>query len=127
MSIEILLIDDSRITRKMQSRMIGMLDLPISAMYEACDGLDAFKVLEAHPNIALIVCDLNMPNMDGETFVRELRKGPMAGIDVVILTSDRSVARTEALLDAGARAYITKPATPEILRDVLSQLIIQAA
>ena len=126
MSVEILLVDDSRITRTMQARMIRMLDLPISVIHEASDGLEALVRLDQHPNVALVVCDLNMPNMDGESFVRELQRTGREDLDVVILTSDRSVARTEALLDAGARAYITKPATPELLRDVLSQLLAAA-
>jgi len=126
LSVEILLVDDSRITRTVQARMIRMLDLPIAAIHEASDGLEALLALDEHPGVSLVVCDLNMPNMDGESFVRELQRTDRGDLDVVILTSDRSVARTEALLDAGARAYITKPATPELLRDVLSQLLAAA-
>ena len=124
MTKKILVVDDSKITRRMQKRMIQMLDLSTEVV-EAGDGAEALEVLKGQA-VDLVLCDLNMPNLDGEGFVRALRGGGETKLPVVVVTSDHSVARSERLIQLGATAYLTKPTSPEKLRAVIYPLL-QAA
>ena len=83
---------------------------------EALNGLEALEKLLAAPADLLIV-DVNMPQMDGFTFLKVLRRQdlPMAGTPALVVTTeagpqDRAAART-----AGANFFLVKPLTPEAL------------
>ena len=68
--MEVLVVDDSK-TVRINLRKILLTDN--FKVLEAENGLEALKVLEDNENIQLVVSDLNMPEMDGMTFIREAR------------------------------------------------------
>ena len=90
---------------------------------EACDGKDALNKLTGQ-KIHLVVSDVNMPNMDGITFVKELKKLPNYKFTpVCMLTTEAEQSKMQEGKAAGAKAWIIKPFQPPKLLDVVSKLI----
>lgn len=117
MSYRILVVDDSPVARKVVRRALGMTGLPIGEIAEAGSGIEALAVLGASW-IDLVVCDVHMPEMNGQELVETMAlHESMRDIPVVIVSSDATEARRDALLRAGARDYLQKPLTPERLRE----------
>ena len=74
MAKNVLIVDDSGVMRKMVARNLRQAGLEVGEVYEAGDGQLGLAQLEQHPDVGLILTDWNMPNMDGLTFVKSLRK-----------------------------------------------------
>ncbi len=92
------------------------------ATVEAVDGKDAVGKLDGR-KLNLIVCDVNMPNMDGLSFVRHLRTtGSYKFTPVIMLTTESQDTKKAEGKAAGARAWITKPFQPAQLVDAVNKL-----
>jgi two-component system chemotaxis response regulator CheY len=119
MSLRILVVDDSAIVRTMLRKAISISGEPVGEIREAANGREALGALAAGP-VDLVFTDLNMPHMGGVELVERMRAdGALAGIPVVVVSSERNATTTEALRGKGVRAYVTKPFRPEEVRDVL--------
>jgi two-component system chemotaxis response regulator CheY len=109
----ILIVDDSLTVRQ-------QVDMTLkSAGYQtidACDGKEGLEAVRAHAEIAMVLCDLNMPNMNGIEFL-ETVKGEAAGppVPVVMLTTDGAPDLIARAKRAGAKGWIVKPFQPELL------------
>ncbi len=124
MALNILIVDDSKLTRKAIRRIIGMLDLEVGELFEAGDGVEAIERINGPVKIDLVLADLNMPKMTGIEMIYELRGNEATrSIPVVIVSTESSTTRVEALLADGAADYLHKPFTPEQIRDVLQRTI----
>jgi len=123
--IRVLLVDDSPVMRLYVSRALKMIGLEIT-VYEAENGRDAIgQALRIQPDI--IITDLNMPEMSGEELVRRVHANrQLRGTRVLVLSADRSAGRSDELMEAGATAYLTKPVTPETLKDQLLLVLEKA-
>jgi two-component system chemotaxis response regulator CheY len=121
--LDLLVVDDSPVTRKMVRRAIGLCGIEVSEVQEAGNGAEALEKLAAH-RFDLVLADINMPVMNGVELVERMARDPdLASIPVVIVATPMSQQRVDHLLDTGARAYIAKPFRPEALRDVLAQIL----
>jgi two-component system chemotaxis response regulator CheY len=121
--LQLLVVDDSPVTRKMVRRAIGLCGLEISEVHEAANGAEALERLATTP-VDLVLADVNMPVMNGMEFVKRLAADPaLARIPVVIVATPMSEDRVEEILDAGARAFLTKPFRPESLRDLVVEIL----
>lgn len=91
---------------------------------EAEDGADALSKFNVK-NTDIVFVDWNMPNMSGIDFVRKVRKiGKTEHIPIVMVTSEKTMGKLEEALDqAGANAYVTKPFTVEFLQRKISPLL----
>jgi len=107
-----LVVDDSRITRKVARRMLEALQFAVS---EAADGAEALDACRGTMPEAILL-DWNMPNMDGITFLRQLRKcdGGKAPV-VVFCTTESDLEHITDALTEGASEYIMKPFDRDIL------------
>jgi two-component system chemotaxis response regulator CheY len=124
MAIELLIVDDSPVTRKMVRRALGLCGLEVGAVHEAGDGAEALARLAASPGVDLVLADINMPVMNGVELVERMSKDPgLSRIPVVIVATPISEGKVEKLLDSGARAYLAKPFRPEALRDVVLEIV----
>jgi two-component system chemotaxis response regulator CheY len=122
-ALQLLVVDDSPVTRKMVRRAIGLCGLEISEVHEASNGAEALEKLAGTP-VDLVLADVNMPVMNGMEFVKRLASDPaLARIPVVIVATPMSEDRVEEILDAGARAFLTKPFRPESLRDLVLEIL----
>jgi len=109
--MRIMLIDDSKTMRSIQKNILAQLGF--KEIEEASDGQDAMsKVGAFRPE--LILCDWNMPNMDGITFVKTYR-GQGNKTPIIMVTTESEKTRVVEAIKAGVSNYIVKPFTPEML------------
>ena len=91
---------------------------------EASDGKDAVAKLDGR-KLNLIVCDVNMPNMDGLSFLRHLKTtGSYKFTPVIMLTTESQESKKAEGRAAGARAWITKPFQPSQLVEAVNKLCV---
>jgi len=111
-----LIIDDSRVIRRVAAKIIQDLGFTVEEAENGKKALDACRV--RMPDVALI--DLDMPVMDGMSFLRALRQTP-GGDKVVtmICTADSGAMQIEQALKDGADEYIMKPFDSEIIHSKL--------
>jgi two-component system chemotaxis response regulator CheY len=123
MAFNILLVDDSVTVRSVISKALHLAGVDINLLYQAANGQEALDTLEAEW-IDLVLCDISMPVMDGETLVRKMgENGMINSIPVVIVSSAGSEPRIQRLRDMGVRDYIQKPFTPERIREVVDSVM----
>jgi two-component system chemotaxis response regulator CheY len=123
MGMNVLIVDDSSLTRKAIRRIVDMIGLDIEKVFEAENGVEALKILnEAH--IQLVLADLNMPEMGGIEMIYHMRGNEATrDIPVVIVSTESSTTVIEGLLADGAKDYLHKPFTPEEFREVLTRTV----
>jgi len=118
-SLNVLVVDDSPVMRKMVIRVLGMSGLPIESVHEACQGREALAVLARESRINLGLFDVNMPVLNGEELVIQIRAEPKTALlPVVMVSTEGSVERIDRLKRLGA-AFIRKPFGPEALLDAI--------
>lgn len=123
MAFNILLVDDSVTVRSVISKALHLAGVDINLLYQAGNGQEALEILEAEW-IDLVLCDICMPVMDGETLVaRMVENGMIKSVPVVIVSSAGSEPRIARLRDLGVRDYIQKPFTPERIREVVDNVM----
>ncbi|HTY83616.1 MAG TPA: response regulator [Silvibacterium sp.] len=116
-NIRALIVDDSSVMRKIVERSLRQAGLGIAQIYEAGNGAEALASLADNP-VDLILCDINMPVMDGLEFVKQLSAMESAkGTPVVMITTEGSEGHVVQALSAGARGYIRKPFTPDQVKE----------
>jgi len=117
MSIRALIIDDSSVMRKIVERSLRQAGIDLSAVFHAGYGAEALSLLKESP-VDLILCDINMPVMDGIEFIKQLPAIESAkNVPVVMITTEGSEAHVVQALSCGARGYIRKPFTPEQVKE----------
>ena len=119
----ILIVDDSKTTRAMIQRVIGMIDLPIGQVYEAADGAEGLKRL-AESRIDLVLADLNMPVMDGFEMIDRMRGNEnWRSIPVIVISAQPDPERIDLLKRNGVMGYLPKPFTAEAVRNIVGPLL----
>jgi two-component system chemotaxis response regulator CheY len=120
MTKRILVVDDSCSLRTV-ARMT-LLEQGYEVV-EACDGKEGLKMLDGE-RVHLIISDVNMPTMDGISFLKEIKRHPSYKFTpVIMLTTEVSAAKKQEGRAAGAKAWITKPFDPAILVATVAKLI----
>lgn len=118
MALNVLIVDDSWIMRAMVARTLRLSGIPLGEVYEAGDGR-AGAAMARELRVDLVLTDLNMPVMDGDAMIAELRGDPRtAELPIIVVSSEASDARREHLR-ARNIAFVQKPFTREHLRDVV--------
>jgi len=121
--LDLLVVDDSPVTRKMVRRALSLCGLEVTEVIEAADGAEALEKL-GQRHVDLVLADINMPVMNGIELVERMSRDPeLCTVPVVIVATPMSQDRVEFVLDKGARAYLAKPFRPEALRDVVVQIL----
>lgn len=117
MSIRTLIVDDSSVMRKIVDRSLRQAGIEMSQVFEAGNGAEALGVLQAN-RVDLILCDINMPVMDGLEFIKQLATVENAtGTPIVMITTEGSEAHVVQALACGARGYIRKPFTADQVKE----------
>jgi two-component system chemotaxis response regulator CheY len=121
MAKTIMIIDDSVSLRQVVG--IALTTAGYEVM-EACDGRDALARLDGR-RIHLMICDVNMPNMDGISFLKALREQRAYKFTpVIMLTTEAGEEKKREGQAAGARAWVVKPFKPEQLLLAVAKLIL---
>jgi two-component system chemotaxis response regulator CheY len=123
MSLQILIVDDSPAMRAFIRRVLKLSGIEVGEYFEASNGQEALQLLAATPMDAVLT-DINMPVMDGETFVRKMREeGPFQSMPVIVISTDATVNRIHTMQALGAVGYLEKPFGPEQLRNELDRVL----
>ncbi|MBD2022630.1 hybrid sensor histidine kinase/response regulator [Leptolyngbya sp. FACHB-36] len=103
----VLVVDDSFTIRRHLALVFERVGYEV---FQAGDGLEALTQLRQHTAINLVVCDIEMPNLNGFEFLGQVQRDPvLAKTPVVMLTSRSSAKHRQIALELGAAAYFTKP------------------
>ncbi|MFG1606845.1 response regulator [Actinoplanes sp. NPDC049265] len=120
MAKTILIVDDSASVRQVVSIALKGAGYDVVA---AVDGKDALSKLDGQ-RVHLIISDVNMPNMDGITFVGEARKLPAYRFTpIIMLTTESQEDKKRQAQAAGAKAWVTKPFQPDQMLTAVAKLI----
>lgn len=121
MAKTILIVDDSASLRQVVSIALKGAGFDV---IEAGDGKIALSKLDGR-KIHLVISDVNMPNMDGITFVQELKKLPLYKFTpVIMLTTETQDAKKREGQAAGAKAWVIKPFQPSQMLAAVSKLVL---
>ncbi len=119
MSKRVLTVDDSQTIREMVSFTLKGAGFEV---VEAEDGRKALDLLGS-TKVDVIITDLNMPNMDGITLIKELRANPAHKfVPILMLTTESQEAKKSEGRGAGATGWIVKPFDPEKLVQVVNKV-----
>jgi two-component system chemotaxis response regulator CheY len=119
MGTKILVVDDSTMLRRQIARTL--VDAGFDVV-EASNGVEAVDKLALHPDTRLVVCDLDMPRMNGIEFLERVNAGT-SRVPVLMLTTEgkpQLVQRAKAL---GAKGWIVKPFKAELLVSAIRKVI----
>jgi len=121
MKKNILIIDDSESIREV---IASGLETAGYSVVKGINGEDGLLCLQNNPDVELIITDLNMPVMDGITFLKEVRKSDKHKyLPVIILTTESQEAKKQEARNAGATGWIIKPFSREKLINVIKKVV----
>jgi two-component system chemotaxis response regulator CheY len=123
MSKTALVVDDSRTMRQMVAFTLTNAGFTV---IEAEDGKDAVNKVSAAGDVKLdiVVTDLNMPEMDGITLIKELRKlTTFKFTPILMLTTESAMEKKKEGKEAGATGWIVKPFNPEVLLKTIAKVL----
>ncbi|MBF0331253.1 MAG: response regulator [Candidatus Omnitrophica bacterium] len=123
---KILVVDDSSVQRKMIIQILRKAGFTNETM-EAGDGLEAIGVLGEHfQDIGVVLCDWNMPNMNGLELIEGVGQVPaVAEVPIVMVTTEGTadkIAQARAA-NSNLRGYVVKPFTPEQLKEAIAPIL----
>jgi two-component system chemotaxis response regulator CheY len=120
MAKKIVVIDDSRTVRREVSSVL------VGAGYEvveASDGVEGAEKINANADAAMVICDVNMPRMNGIEMLSFLKKEPKhAPLTVIMLTTEGQPRLIAEAKQAGAKGWIVKPFKPDMLLATVRKL-----
>ena len=120
MAKSLMIVDDSATMRKIIMRTMRMSGLEFNSTEEAGNGKEALEKLNKVP-VDIILCDINMPEMNGMELVKKVRElGSCANTKIIMVSTESSQDLIDNVIADGANGYITKPFTPEKFQEKLS-------
>jgi len=121
MAFNVLVVDDSAVMRTMVIKTLRLSGVPVGEVYQAANGEEGLDRLRDHW-VDLVLLDLNMPQMNGEELLAEVRSNPdTASVAVIVVSTEGSEARIRRVKELGAE-FVHKPFRPEELRAVIRDL-----
>lgn len=123
MAYNILVVDDSETMRAVIAKTLGLSGLPVGNLYQAADGKQGIETLRREW-IDLVLADINMPVLNGVGMVAEMNGDPaLAGIPVIIVSTEGSATRLQELKERGVKAFLRKPFPPEELKKAVETVL----
>lgn len=121
---KVLIVDDSSTMRRIIMRSLRQAGLQADTILEAENGAQGLATVNSDPDIELVFSDVNMPEMNGLEFVKSVRATRDAkSLPIVMISSEGSESFVQQAMDCGANAYVTKPFTPESIKQRLEGLL----
>jgi two-component system chemotaxis response regulator CheY len=121
MAKTILIVDDSASVRQVVKIALAGAGYDV---IEGVDGKDALSKMTGQ-KIHLIISDVNMPNMDGITFVKEVKQlAAYKFTPIIMLTTESQEGKKQEGQSAGAKAWVVKPFQPAQMLDAVAKLIL---
>ncbi|MEO6952085.1 MAG: response regulator [Polyangia bacterium] len=121
MKKRILVVDDSASVRQQVGAVLASAGYDV---VEAADGVLGGEAIARMPDLALVICDVNMPNMNGIDMVAAAKSdGKNAALPIVMLTTEGQPGLVEQAKKAGAKGWIVKPFKNEMLIAAVRKLV----
>lgn len=120
MRTKIIVIDDSRTARQQVKLALGHAEYEV---IEAVDGLDGISKISENADAPLVLCDINMPNLDGLDMVEALSEETRSAHLFLMLTTESEPRLIERAKLLGAKGWIGKPFNPEMLLAAVRKLV----
>ena len=121
MAKTIMIVDDSASIREVVGIALKRAGYEV---IDACDGKNALSKLNGR-KVNLIISDVNMPVMDGISFVKAMKQLPAHKFTpVIMLTTESQEAKKSEGQAAGAKAWVVKPFRPEQMLDAVAKLVL---
>jgi two-component system, chemotaxis family, chemotaxis protein CheY len=123
MAYSVLIVDDSPVMRSFIRRVMKLSGFDVDECWEASNGEEALAQLREH-RVDVILTDINMPKMNGEELLRRLEEeGTLRSVPALVISTDATKNRILRMLSLGAEGYMTKPFSPESLREELERIL----
>lgn len=123
MRYNILIVDDSEIMQRVIERIIDMIGVPTEKILFAVNGIDALRALKMNSIDLMFTC-INMPLMDGVELIATMQRDvELRGVPIIVVSAEPSENSLDRIDHPGVRAYIRKPFRPEIIRDVVTEVL----
>ena len=118
---KILIVDDSETLR---TQLKKTLEDAGHSVVEGCDGVKGLEALRSNDDIKLILCDVNMPEMDGLTMCQKVHEDDALNkIPIFMLTTESNPDMKTKGKAAGVKAWVTKPFVPEKLLTAINKIL----
>ena len=122
MSLNILITDDSVVMRRMIRKTLELSGLPLGEIYEASNGEEGLQVIDNHW-IDLALVDINMPVMNGEEMIQQIRsRADTQDLPIIVVSTEGSQTRIDRLEQCGAK-FIHKPFSPELVLEIIQEVL----
>lgn len=123
MSYSILIVDDSLPMRSVIKKAFKAAGFGSSQFHDAGDGKQALDLMK-NEWIDIVLTDYNMPVMNGMELIQEIKASELfQDIPVVVISTEANEKKIREFKDLGAAGYITKPFTPETIRDLITSIL----
>jgi len=120
MAKKILIVDDSRTVRQQIEALLAEVGYEV---VQAADGTEGVETIASTPDLALVICDVNMPKMSGVDMLVHVKQDPRnANLQVLMLTTEGQPALVARAKAAGARGWIVKPYKHDLLLAAVRKL-----
>src|ERR1700730_8267397 len=119
MAKKVLVVDDSRIVRQQVALALKEAGYEV---IEAEDGTDGLAKIRGTADLAMAICDVNMPKMNGIEMVEAVKAGPHKDLPIVMLTTEGQPELIQHAAKAGASAWSVKPFKPDLLIAAIKKL-----
>jgi two-component system, chemotaxis family, chemotaxis protein CheY len=116
---KILIVDDSRTVRQQVTAALAPAGFEL---IEAADGQQGLATIKNRADLALILCDVNMPNMNGLEMLKAVKDGGVVAPPIVMLTTEGRTDLIEEAKRSGAKGWLVKPFKPDQLVAVARKL-----
>ena len=127
-SVKVMIVDNEAFSRKYLTRILEAIG--IGAVETASSGADALaKLAEADADIDLVICDIEMPEMNGYEFVRRIRYGTVPrcrDVLILVLTGHPTEKNLQRAHTHKIDGFVTKPATVDLLKVQIRDLLATA-
>lgn len=119
--LKILLIEDHALVREGMTHLLNQLDEAVE-VFEAATGEDGVAVLEANPDVDLVLLDLSLPGVDGLSWMKIQRKR-FPAVPMLVVSAHDDGATIEKVMNAGAAGFVPKAQSAERLLDALNRVL----
>lgn len=124
MAKTILVVDDSSSLRQVVGIALRGAGYAVIEAHDGRDGLNQLNQLNGQ-KVHLIISDVNMPHMDGIAFLKAVKQLPAYKFTpVILLTTESAAAKKDEGRAAGAKAWVTKPFSPDALLAAVQKLVL---
>jgi len=123
MSYNVLIVDDSSTARSVIGKTLGLSGVPLGQVLYAVNGKEALEILASNW-VDIVFADINMPVMNGIELIERMEAdGLLKSIPVVVISTEGSATRMDALKAKGIKGYIRKPFSPENIKKILLEIL----